>query len=266
MRGLIPAIGALAAFATASAFAEIVVYPDDPRAGETVVVMSSIDNLGLGAGRAATSSRATLLGTEITTTLATTANASPSRPFAFNFATGAVDTTTAGFHNIYLRSDLAGSPPILKGSFTVATNPDGFSRPAYTGLTANWFNPQDSGWGVNLIQGGDGKQLFAIWFDYGLGFPETTTSSFGAEVGQGWRVMSSGHWITPNVFRGALYETVDGTGAGDGPPLLARLIPVGYMTLTFFSSDEMEFKAVFRGGSTSFREYSRTQVLRRLVF
>ena len=84
-----------------------------------------------------------------------------------------------------------------------------------------WWNPAESGWGINLTH--QGEIVFATWFTYGAG-------------GRGqWLVGSDLRRQPTGEFRGRLYRTsgrafdqIDGSAAMIGTPA-----DVGEMTLTF---------------------------------
>ena len=66
-------------------------------------------------------------------------------------------------------------------------------------LTDLWWNPDESGWGVNISQHGSGV-IFATWFFYG---------DDGKPV---WYVMPEGRWSTDGMlYQGPVYRT-------SGPP------------------------------------------------
>jgi photosystem II stability/assembly factor-like uncharacterized protein len=56
-----------------------------------------------------------------------------------------------------------------------------------------WFNPQQPGWGLSLIQHASG-QLFAVWFTY------------TAEGNPTWLYMPGGTWTDANTFVADLYQ------------------------------------------------------------
>jgi hypothetical protein len=62
-------------------------------------------------------------------------------------------------------------------------------------LTDLWWDPAESGWGINIVQHGSGK-IFATWFVYG---------SDGAPV---WYVIPDGQWLASGVaYSGQIYRT-----------------------------------------------------------
>jgi hypothetical protein len=101
----------------------------------------------------------------------------------------------------------------------------GFALPASavsTGIdyTDLWYNPSESGWGVNLIQ--QNNVIFATLFVYG---PDNSARWYVASslVGGG------------NNFTGQLFQTTGPAFTGTFNPGAVTATPVGNMTLTFTS-------------------------------
>jgi hypothetical protein len=93
-----------------------------------------------------------------------------------------------------------------------------FDRSFATNFQDLWWNPSESGWGLNLTHQGD--NLFATLFTY-------------RADGKGlWLVMSNGAQVSPFVYRGTLYRTA-GPAFNTSPwtPIVAT--PVGTMSLDF---------------------------------
>jgi hypothetical protein len=105
----------------------------------------------------------------------------------------------------------------LWGGSALCTNPSGtdhYSRfdqvypqlAAYLGnsvapsvdYTDLWWNPGESGWGLNLMQHAS-RQIFGVWYTYELDGTRT------------WYVMPGGSWVNATTFTGTLYATA-------GPP------------------------------------------------
>ena len=90
----------------------------------------------------------------------------------------------------------------------------------YQGL---WWNPNESGWGVNIAQQGD--VWFAAWYTYDHDGKPT------------WFVMPRGSRSTGEMFSGTLYRATAGPGASyqsqsfDSSSVVAT--PVGTMTFSF---------------------------------
>jgi hypothetical protein len=91
-----------------------------------------------------------------------------------------------------------------------------------------WWNPSESGWGVNVVQQGD--ILFATWFVYG---PD------GAPI---WYVMSNGQKTANNVYTGRLFST-RGTwfGAAWNPAQLT-VLDVGSATFTLTDKKSLSLR------------------------
>jgi hypothetical protein len=94
------------------------------------------------------------------------------------------------------------------------------SGPAFN-VTDMWWNPAESGWGLNLTHHASG-QVFGVWYTY------------AAPNRPYWLILSGGQWVNGNVFTGKLY-TVSGPHfaqpAFDTTKVITR--EVGVMTLTF---------------------------------
>jgi len=100
----------------------------------------------------------------------------------------------------------------------------------YQGL---WWNPNESGWGVNLAQQAD--TLFATWFTYDAN-------------GKGlWLVMSNGAKVAPGSYTGALYSTKGSPYdvAFDTRQLVVSL--VGTATFTFSDPSNGTFAYTVNG-------------------
>ena len=92
-----------------------------------------------------------------------------------------------------------------------------------TDYTDLWWNPAESGWGLNLVQQHD--TLFATLFVYGA---DTTPRWFVASA------LTPGN--TANTFTGTLFEARGPHfGAGSFDPAAAGVTPVGSMSVTFGS-------------------------------
>jgi hypothetical protein len=90
-----------------------------------------------------------------------------------------------------------------------------------TDYTDLWWNPNESGWGLNLIQH-PSRNIFAVWYAY------------GADGKRTWFHMPGGTWSAPNTFTGTIYATSGGAAnaaAFDAAAVMRT--PVGTGTLTF---------------------------------
>jgi hypothetical protein len=103
-------------------------------------------------------------------------------------------------------------------SFTVGPAPAWLAPPInYTDI---WWNPAESGWGLNVIQHGSGV-IFATWFVYGADGKPT------------WYVMPDGQWNTANEYTGRVYRTTGPPPSAAFDPSTVTRTQVGYATLTF---------------------------------
>jgi len=92
------------------------------------------------------------------------------------------------------------------------------NRSTATNYQDLWWNPSESGWGVNVTQQGD--VIFATLFDYDLN-------------GQGvWYVLANAPKTAPGVYSGALYR-VTGPVFNANPWTTTTPTQVGQMTFTF---------------------------------
>jgi len=146
----------------------------------------------------------------------------------------------------------------LWGGTALCTNPSGtdnFSRldnvysslapylnssagPAYD-FTDLWWNPSESGWGLNLIQHPNGI-IFAIWYTYDPNGKMT------------WYHVPSGTWTDSMTYTGTLYA-VAGPAFTANPfnTSMVKRTPVGSATLSFSSSTTGTWSYTVDGASGS---------------
>jgi hypothetical protein len=97
------------------------------------------------------------------------------------------------------------------------------SGPAYD-FTDLWWNPNESGWGLNLIQHANGV-VFAIWYTYDATGKMT------------WYHMPNGTWTDSMTYTGTLYAVAG--PAFSNPTFSSSLVKrtaVGTASLTFTSA------------------------------
>jgi hypothetical protein len=107
----------------------------------------------------------------------------------------------------------------------------GASTVDYTDL---WWNPNESGWGLNLIQHAS-RNIFGVWYTYGLD---------GKRI---WYVVPGGTWIATNVFRGSIYVTSGPPQNGAFDPNRVTVNSVGTATLTFADANNGTFAFSING-------------------
>ena len=101
-------------------------------------------------------------------------------------------------------------------TFTVAPRAPGVQANDFSDL---WWNPDESGWGLNIIQHGDGM-IFATWFVY------------ATDGSAAWYVIPGGKWLDASYFTGSVYRTT-GPAPGTSPWPGATVQPAGTATLFF---------------------------------
>jgi lysyl endopeptidase len=112
------------------------------------------------------------------------------------------------------------------------------SGPAYD-FTDLWWNPAESGWGLNLIQHPNGI-IFAIWYTYDANGQMT------------WYHVPSGSWTDSMTYTGQLVAVAGPpfTSSTFNPSLVKRT-PVGTATLSFTSSSTGTWSYSINGVSGS---------------
>lgn len=129
------------------------------------------------------------------------------RPFASQIS--ALDAADISAYIASLQSGIG-------GGMTGGTDP-GPPKPAFD-YTDLWFDPLESGWGLNVVQHASGN-IFAVMYTYDL--PNRPM----------WFVMPGGSWTSSTVFTGTLYRV---TGSPASAPFKAGgVAEVGAATFTF---------------------------------
>jgi hypothetical protein len=244
-----PALAGL--FASAACAASLVgVYPASPVAGEPFLFVVA-GNTG-SSPAAVTSQSLSIEGTNLVVSLSVT-EAGFSVPGFWEAPVG-VNGLPAGTYQIVVKVGEASQValPVNLGSLTVQPSA-GSASPAYTALSSNWFNGNESGWGVNVIQGSSGG-LFAVWLDY------APSCVFRSPL---WLVMPTGMWISPTEFHGLLYQTSGSGMDAAWDPSKMTAVPVGVLSMKFNSATQMEFKGQLFGACGS---VEKTRTLSKLQF
>jgi hypothetical protein len=131
---------------------------------------------------------------------------------------------------------------VMSGSAVVATIPfhvvaSSTSVQPIEDHTDLWWNPQESGWGLNLVQHGSGP-IFATWFVY------------GADGSPQWYVIPGGQWTSPIQFSGSIYRTAGPDIAGTFDPSKVTQTLVGSATL-HFTGGKLQVALTADGQTTS---------------
>jgi lysyl endopeptidase len=109
-----------------------------------------------------------------------------------------------------------------------------------TDFTDLWWNPSESGWGLNLIQH-PSRIIFGVWYTYGEDGKRT------------WFVMPEGSWTSANTYSGPLFATAGPSLAQSFDASKVRVSPVGSATLTFSDANNGTFAFTINGVSGSKR-------------
>jgi lysyl endopeptidase len=107
-----------------------------------------------------------------------------------------------------------------------------------TDYTDLWWNPGESGWGLNLIQH-PSRMIFGVWYTYAPDGKRT------------WFVMPNGAWTSGNTYSGPLYATAGPSLAHSFDASKVQVSPVGNATLTFGDADHGTFAFSVNGVSGS---------------
>ena len=91
-----------------------------------------------------------------------------------------------------------------------------------------WFNPAESGWGLNLIQH-PSDQVFGVMYTY-----DTNRKPM-------WLVLPGGAWSSPTLFSGKLYKVTGPPPTRTFDPRAVGVREVGTGTLTFRDRDNGTF-------------------------
>jgi hypothetical protein len=219
-----------------SASCQVSVAPPNPVQLETVRVRIpqgglGLDQMGFPDSYRAEDTLISMSGNTITVSLLTVGNNGfqlvPSLPLDLP-----IGQFPAGSYSVLVtrRSEGAGTAGSL-GLATFNVSPRGRSDPLWN-FTDLWWNPSESGWGINLVQHPSGV-IFATWFVYG---PD------GKPI---WYAIPDGDWVSPTEYRGVIYRT---TGPFFGGPFSAAAVavtPVGNATINFvfwdFESASFQF-------------------------
>ena len=96
----------------------------------------------------------------------------------------------------------------------------------YTDL---WWNPNEAGWGLNLIQH-PSRIIFGVWYTYAPDGKRT------------WFVIPNGQWTADNTYTGPIYQTA-GPSAAVNPFDASKVVrvPVGSATLRFSDANNGTF-------------------------
>jgi len=131
------------------------------------------------------------------------------------------------------------------------------SAPAWRDLHGNWFDPAQSGWGMNIVQGDSGS-LFAALMTY------QDTAQNPTSAGADWLVLPAGRWVDATTFRGAMYAVMGSAWGAAYDPSKRSTNAVGFATLAFTDDTHVQLKARYLSPLGNVIE--RSAVLQRFAF
>jgi lysyl endopeptidase len=112
-----------------------------------------------------------------------------------------------------------------------------FIAPAFD-YSDMWWNPNESGWGLNLTQHPT-RVIFGVWYTYE---PDDTPV---------WYILPSGSWTSTNTYTGPLYVTSGPPFSGPFDTSRVTTRQVGTATLTFSGQNNGTFAYTVDGVSGS---------------
>ena len=124
---------------------------------------------------------------------------------------GGASCAAPGGTDVFSRFDLAYSKLVQYLSPTGSPSGD---------FTDLWWNPDESGWGLSIVQHATGA-IFAVWFTY------------RDDREPVWYVLPAGSWTSGNVYSGTLYSVAGPAFSGNFDPARVNQTPVGTATLAF---------------------------------
>jgi hypothetical protein len=128
---------------------------------------------------------------------------------------------------------------VASTSFSVADSYSNRSHPfPIVDHTDHWWNPQESGWGMSIMQHANG-QLFAVWFVY---------NNANQAV---WYTLQPGQWTDFKTFTGTVYKTTGPYFGGPFDPHQVGVTQAGSGTLSFDSPSTGTFTYTVDGVSAS---------------
>ena len=143
----------------------------------------------------------------------------------------------AGSFNVSVRD--AGGVEVASTSFSVDDTYSGRTHAfPIVDYTDHWWNSQESGWGMSIMQHPDG-QLFAVWFVYNNATQPT------------WYTLQPGQWSDFKTFTGTVYKTTGPYFGGPFDPRQVGVTQAGTATLSFDSPSTGTFNYIIDGVTSS---------------
>jgi hypothetical protein len=219
-----------------AASGQVSVFPSAPRAQDVVRVQLPTGAIGQGAPQGfndydASATTVSMAANKISVSLIMTNNGFSAPSSGLDLPVGQFP---AGAYQVEVTRRLPDGTSLSgMGSATFSVSPRAAADPLWNSSDL-WWNPQESGWGLNITHHGLGK-IFASWFVYG---PDGTPT---------WYSIPDGQWKGATTYQGTIYRTsgpyfgacVEGTCPAPFDPNAVVRTAVGTGTLQFlpWSSD-----------------------------
>lgn len=116
---------------------------------------------------------------------------------------------------------LAETVKVATTQFTVVDSNISKSAPhPLVDYTDHWWNPQESGWGMSIMQH-TSDRIFAVWYVYDQNMKPV------------WYTLQPGAWVYFNQYAGPVYKTTGPYFGGAFNPAQVGIAQVGTASLTF---------------------------------
>jgi hypothetical protein len=222
-------IGALSLVPLVS-WAQVSVTPGNPKPQEAVRVQVASFSTG-GFPTDEVKRRITMAGNKITIELGILGSyfgSPPATTFPLDIVVGQFPQ---GDYQVEVRRpiDLAGNTASV-GTASFSVSASGSLDPQQNNSDL-WWNPNESGWGLNIIQHGSGI-IFATWFNYG---PDSKPI---------WYVIPEGQWTRASEYRGPIYRTTGPEVGGTFNAAAVTRTLVGNAILSFDPMDSTRLTAI----------------------
>jgi len=153
----------------------------------------------------------------------------------------------SGTYQVEVRRQLGSSGSTESvGTATFSVAPSSASVKPLENYSDLWWNPDESGWGFNLVQHGSGI-IFATWFNYA---PDGRAT---------WYAIPEGQWVRPTEYHGPIYRTTGPQVAETFNPASVTRTLAGSAVLMFSPFDSSRMTAVLTLDGTTITKLLQRQ-------
>lgn len=232
-------------FSPVVCFSQVVLSPSAPKEQETVRVQVAEGVIGQSPFHPAfdtynpLATRVSMVNNKVTVSLELMDSQLPERPPSRGLDQPIGQFPPGNYQVEVTRTLPDGTSAGLVGSATFSVLQRG-GNDALWNHTDLWWNPQESGWGLNIMQHGSGI-IFATWFVYGSDGRAT------------WYVVPEGQWFSPSEYRGPVYRTTGPSFDGPFNPATVTRTLVGSVIFGFdrYSTNSMTAFFTIDGAMTT---------------